>query len=126
MDWIYDESFCFCCPDFADVFVRCQTFQGLEATPIIVGVQKISEMAFELLVAVVVVALNSRFFDCSVYALDLTIGPGMLDLGESVLNAMFIANPVKDLAANHLRHKDRTSDHYRFEAEKASFFCNLG
>lgn len=57
MDWVDVESFWFGCPYFADVFVRCKAFQGLEATPVIVGVYKVGEVVLELLVAVVVVAL---------------------------------------------------------------------
>ena len=47
--------------------------------------------------AFVVVALNCCFLDGPVHAFNLTVGPRMLDLGEPVLNAMFMANPVKDV-----------------------------
>ena len=46
--------------------------------------------------AVVMIALNGGFFDRSVHAFDLTVGPRMLDLGEAVLNAV--------LAAAHIKH----------------------
>ena len=97
MDWIYDESCWFACPDFTDVFIGCQAFQGFEATRVIIGVHKISEMVLELLVVVVMITLNSCLFDGSIHAFHLAIGPGMLDIGKPVLNAVLIADPVKDV-----------------------------
>ena len=63
MVWIYDESFWFACPDFKDVFIGCQAFQGFEATPVIIGVHKISEMVLELLVVVIMITFNSCLFE---------------------------------------------------------------
>ena len=48
----------------------------------------------------VVITLNCCLFDRPVHALDLSIGPRMLDLGESVLNAMFAADAVKNVLAS--------------------------
>src|SRR5260221_5594373 len=56
-------------------------------------------MGFELLVAVVVVALDSRIFDRRFHPLDLPIRPGMLYLGEPVLDAILAAPHVE-----HVRH----------------------
>lgn len=52
-------------------------------------------MCFELLMAVVVEALDGRFLDGPVHAFDLAIGPWMLDLGEAVLDAVFSASHVE-------------------------------
>ena len=54
-------------------------------------------MTFELLMAIVMIAFNGCVLDGPIHSLDLAIGPGMLDLGEPVLNAMFKANPIKDM-----------------------------
>ena len=56
---------------------------------------KSREVGFELLVAVVVVALDGGFLDRAVHPLDLAIGPGMLDLGQAVLDAVFPAAHVE-------------------------------
>ena len=69
MDWVNVESFWFGCPDFAGVFVKCKAFQGLEATPIIVGAYKVGEVVLELLVSVVAVALDGCVLDGPVHAL---------------------------------------------------------
>ena len=50
----------------------------------------------ELLMAVVVVALDGGLLDGAVHAFDLTVGPGMFDFGEPVLDAV--------LAAAHVEH----------------------
>ena len=47
-------------PDFADVFVRCETAEPFETTRVIVGIQEIAEMRAELVVAIVVVPLDGR------------------------------------------------------------------
>ena len=67
----------------------------------------------ELIMVFVVITLNCCLFDRPVPlpgsglranrerdALDLSIGPRMLDLGESVLNAMFAADAVKNVLAS--------------------------
>ena len=54
-------------------------------------------MAAQLVVIVVVEALDGRFLDRAVHPLDLSVGPGMLDLGEPVLDAMFVADAVEDV-----------------------------
>ena len=45
--------------------------------------------------AIVVVALDGGFLDRAVHALDLPVGPGMLDLGEPVLDAVLVAAHVE-------------------------------
>ena len=51
----------------------------------------------ELPVAVVMIALDGSFLDRAVHTFDLTIGPRMLDLGKSVLNAVLAAAHVKHM-----------------------------
>jgi hypothetical protein len=46
----------------------------------------------ELVVIVVVEALDRRVLDGSVHPLDLAVGPWMIDLGEAVLDAVFLAS----------------------------------
>lgn len=55
------------------------------------------EVRGQLGVVVVVIAFDRCLLDCPVHPLDLAIGPGMLDLGESVLNVVLVADPVEDM-----------------------------
>ena len=45
-------------------------------------------MSFQLVVVLVVVALDGGFFDGAVHALDLPVGPGMIGFGEPVIDAV--------------------------------------
>ena len=85
------KSFWLFCPRFGDEFVGCEALQGLETPAVIVCVNEIGEVALELPMAVVMIALDGGFFDRWVHAFDLTVGPRMLDLGEAVLNAVLAA-----------------------------------
>lgn len=48
-------------------------------------------MAFELVVTVVVIAFDGRVLDRAVHSFDLPIGPGMIDPGEAMLDAILPA-----------------------------------
>ena len=95
MDRIDSESLWVVCPDFADVFVRCEAFERLEASAVIVGADEVGEVALQLTMAIVVIALDGGFLDRSVHAFDLAIRPRMLDLGQPMLNAILMAAHVK-------------------------------
>ena len=91
MDWIERESFGLFCPAFADEVVRREAAKRLEATAEIVRGDEVAEMDLELVVIVRVEALDGRFLDGSVHSLDLPIRPGMLHLGQSMLDAVLPA-----------------------------------
>ena len=82
---------------FADELVGCQAFEGLQSSPKVVGADEVGEVISELVVVVVVEAFHGRLLDRAVHAFDLTIRPGMLDLGEPVLDLILAADPVKDV-----------------------------
>lgn len=62
---------------------------------------KSAKVCLELIVSVIMIALDGRFLDRPVHALDLAIGPGMLDLDQPMLDAIF--------PAAHIEHMDRVS-----------------
>ena len=97
MGWIERKSVWLDCPDFADVFEGRESFEGLQSSSIIVGVDEVVEMRSQLGMAVVMVSLDRRFLDCAVHPFDLAVGPGMLDLGQPVLDLMFVTDPVEDV-----------------------------
>jgi hypothetical protein len=61
--WIVSESAGLVCPSFADVLVGSEPPQGLEALGEVVGVDECLDVLAKLVVAVVVVAPNSRLFE---------------------------------------------------------------
>ena len=54
----------------------------------VVGIQEQLQMMPELVVAVVVVAPDSRVLDRAVHPLDLAIGPGMARFGQAVIDVV--------------------------------------
>ena len=96
MDRIDFESFWLGCPGFADVFVRRETSQCFEATAKIVCADKVVEVRFELLMVVVMVSFDGGILDGPVHSFDLTIGPGMFQFGETVLNSVARTDAVKE------------------------------
>lgn len=81
MDRINDESFGFDCPPFADELVWCEAFERLEATAEIVSVDEVLEVSAQLVVTVVVEAL-----DGAVHPFDLAIRPWMARLCQAMLD----------------------------------------
>ena len=59
-------------------------------------------MLAELVVAAVVIAPDGRLFQGPVHSLDLAVGPGMVGLGQPVLDAMLAAAQIE-----HVRRKAR-------------------
>ena len=90
----------FFCPCFHDEFVGRQTLESFEPAGIVVCVDEVGEVGFELLMPVVMVALDGGFFDRPVHALDLSVGPRVLDFGQAVLNAVLAASHVE-----HMHHR---------------------
>ena len=97
MVWIDVEAFWLICPAFADELIGCQAFEGFQSAAVIIGVDEVLEVGFELNMAVVVIAFDGCFFDGSVHPFDLAIGPGLFDFGEPVLDVVLVADPVKDM-----------------------------
>ncbi len=73
--------------------------QGLEPTGIIVGVDEQLQVGSELLVGLVMVALDGGVLDGSVHPLDLTVGPGMVGLGQTMLDAVLVADAIEHVPA---------------------------
>ena len=97
MGWIDPESFGLIRPGFDDEFVGREPLQGFEASGVIVGVDEIRQVAFELIAAVVVVALDGGFLDRAVHAFDLAVGPGMSDLCQAVFDPILLATHVEHM-----------------------------
>src|SRR3954453_2605703 len=88
MDRIENESSGLFCPGTADVFVRGKAFQDLETTGEIVSGDEVDQVGSELVVAVIVIAVDGRLFDRTVHPLDLPIGPWVTGLGQAMLDTV--------------------------------------
>ena len=87
MEWIDPEFFGLDCPSFADELVRGEALEGLQSASEVVCSDEVGEMVLELLMGIVVVALDGRFLDGPIHSLDLAVGPGMLRLGGAMFDA---------------------------------------
>lgn len=89
MGWIEFESLGFFCPEGADVFEGSKSSEGFESSSEVVGVDEVGEVLTEVLVGLVVEAFDGRFFEGSVHAFDLAVGPGMFRLGQAMIDVGF-------------------------------------
>ena len=99
MDWIESEPFRVTGPYAADVFVWCETLEGLEATGEVVGRDEVVEMTAQLVMAVVVEAFDGRPLDGSVHPLDLSISPRMIGLCQAMLDAVALTRAIERMAS---------------------------
>jgi hypothetical protein len=58
MVWSKVEALCFACAAFADERIGHPTFKGFQSLAIIVGVDEVMELSFELVVAVIMKAFD--------------------------------------------------------------------
>jgi hypothetical protein len=86
-------------PYRANGFVGRETVQGVEPPGEVVSVEEGSEVIFKLSVCLVVISSDSCVLQRSVHPLNLTVGPWVIGLGETVLDAMPPAGPVEGMAA---------------------------
>lgn len=59
---------------------------------VIAGCNEVDDVRFRLRMAVVVIALHRRLLDGAVHALDLAIGPWMVQFGQPVLDPVCLAD----------------------------------
>ena len=65
----------------------------------IVGIDEQVQMRSKLVVAVVVVALDSRLLDPATRPLDLSVGSRMVPIGQPMLDVVLVTDAVKDVLA---------------------------
>src|SRR5580692_3845275 len=73
MDWVEDESIRLLCPCLADVFVGCETPQGFQPAAEVVGGEEVGQVGSELVVRLIVVAVDGRLLEGAVHPLDLAV-----------------------------------------------------
>ena len=70
-----------------DELVRGEAAEGFEAFGVVVGVEESGEVAAEMGVGEVVIVADGGVFDGAIHAFDLAVGPGMVGLGQAVIDA---------------------------------------
>ena len=88
MERIENESIRLFCPAFADELVRREAFERLQPASETVSGDEIDKMRSQLVMCFVEVPFHGGFLDGAVHALDLTIGPRMLRLRQSMINVV--------------------------------------
>ena len=97
MDWIEFESVRLTSPLFADELVWCEAVERLQTPAKVVGVDEVLKVPAQLIVVVIVEALDGGVFDGPVHPFHLAIRPRMVDLGEPVLDAVLVADAIEDV-----------------------------
>lgn len=99
MDRVERESFRLFCPGFADGLVGREAFERLQSSREVVGCYEVGEVRCELIVCVVVKALDGRFLDRPVHAFDLSVRPRVLRLRQSMFDAKLLAGAIEGMSA---------------------------
>ena len=73
MGWVHDEAYWLLCPDFAEIFIRCQSVESLQSACKVVSLYEVVQVALKLLVAVVVIAFDGGFLDGAIHPLNLPV-----------------------------------------------------
>ena len=81
------------------MLVGREAAQGLQPTGMVVGVDEQLQVRPELVVGVVVVALDCGVLDGAVHPLDLTVGPRMVGFGQAMLDAVLVADAIEHVPA---------------------------
>jgi hypothetical protein len=102
MERVEGEPFGFARPSFADELVGCEALQGFEATREVIGGDEVGEVLPELVVALVMVALDGCVLDGPVHFLDLAIGPRMPRLGQAMVHIVLGAGGLEGMGPDRL------------------------
>ena len=81
MERIKPKAFWLLLPTLADVFIGSKPPKSLETFSKVIGGKELREMLLELLMRLVVIALDRRFLDSAIHSLDLPVRPRMIDFG---------------------------------------------
>ena len=81
MDGVESKSIRILLPTSADELIGREAAESLESLGVVVSSDEVAEVGAQLVVAVIVVALNGSFFNGAIHALDLPVRPGMTGLG---------------------------------------------
>jgi hypothetical protein len=99
MGWVENKSIGFFLPAFTDELEGGESTESLESFGKIVSSDEVVEVSSQLVMTVVVIALDGGLLDRSVHAFYLPVGPGMIRLGQPMFDAVQQTDPVKGMSA---------------------------
>src|SRR6266567_388728 len=102
MERIERESFGLFCPDLADVLVGSEAFEGLQPFGKVISADEVGKMASKLTMSLIVEAFDGRLLDGAVHALDLSVGPRVLGLCETMVDVLLRASEFEGVSAEDL------------------------
>jgi hypothetical protein len=99
---VESESFGLFCPELANTLEGRQPSQTLKALGKVVGIKKRGEVRTKTAVRLVVEPADCRVLDGPIHPFDLAVGPGVIELGEAVVDAELGACQVKSVGSERL------------------------
>jgi len=99
VDWVECKFVWVVDPESADGFVECEAAKGLESASEVVGCD-VRQVRFELFVRVIEEAFDGGFLDGPVHPFDLSVGPGMVGLGQTVTDAMTKTDAIEGMSTS--------------------------
>lgn len=97
MGWIGSKPFGVFGPLLGDELEWRQPAQCIQTARLVVGPDEVVEIGPQLFVRTVVVSLDSGFLDRPVHLLNLPIRPGVTWLGQSMFDAVLVADAIKGM-----------------------------
>ena len=97
MAWIDGKAFGLFLPALTDVFIRGQAVERFESFREIIGHQEGMQMLFQVVMGLVVILFHGGLFERPVHPFDLAIGPGMVGLGQPMVNPMLMTHAIKEM-----------------------------
>ena len=97
MDRVDIESLGLGCPGFADGFVGCEAFEGIESAAEVIGVDEFGQVASAPFMGLVMEALDGCVLDGPFHAFDLAISPRMAWLGQPMVDVVLGAGILEGI-----------------------------
>jgi hypothetical protein len=94
---IHDKAFGLFVPPLTDVLIGGKPSERFEPLGEVISHQEGREVLFEVLMGLVIVFFDRGFLQGSIHALHLAIGPGMVGFGETVLDAIVLADAIEKM-----------------------------
>jgi hypothetical protein len=107
MVWNEFEALWLFCPESAAGFVGRKSFAGLEPSGEVVGGDEVCEVTAQLIVSLGEETLDGGFFEGSIHALDLAVGPWVLGFGQAVVDVGLGAGELEGVGAEALSVEER-------------------
>src|SRR4029453_15050935 len=107
---VESESFGHFCPELANTLKGSQASETLKALREVVGIEERGDMRAKAAVRLVVEPPDRRVLDGSIHSFDLAIRPGVVELGEAMVDAELGAGQIKGVGTEGLPVREQKLD----------------